>query len=114
MWVRGFEWGYIMKDLHAVKRFKDKTYSAKCINIMARFVQVARHDEGEDIHLQDKDLLNHIDQICTSTENQQLVLLRQRLFEELSQDFPDTEQDGDEIHDHWTISSKLKEWGITH
>ena len=66
-----------------VSRFKNKVLSATCINIMAKFVQVARHIEGEEIHLQDKDVLEHIATIGEQTQNKHLSLLYRRLFEEL-------------------------------
>lgn len=50
---------------------------------MAKFVQVARHIEGEEIHLQDKDVLQHIATIGEKTQNKHLSLLYRRLFEEL-------------------------------
>jgi len=101
--------GLIMKTSEEIARFQGKPFSATCINIMAKFVQVARHEEGEDIHLQDKNILEHISEIGHTTDNQHLILLHKRLFEELDHAFPIKQQQVGQS----TISNTLKSWGFS-
>ncbi len=58
--------------------------SATCINVMARYVQVARREEGIDLHLQDRNILNKISKISEHTNNKRLKLLHQRLLDEVN------------------------------
>lgn len=98
-----------METSKEIARFQNKPYSATCINIMARFVQIARHEEGEKIHLQDKNILSHISQIGQTTDNQHLRLLYQRLFEELRETYPAEQKLATQPR---SFSSTLKSWGI--
>ena len=100
-----------MENGMKVGRFKNKVLSATCINIMAKFVQVARHIEGEEIHLQDKDVLEHIAIIGEKTQNKHLSLLYRRLFEELEAS-KDVEAKPIAKSSSWKFSSILDRIGM--
>ena len=87
--------------------------SATCLNIMAKFVNLARQKEHIDLHLQDKQILSKIEQIASSTNNPQLRLLYDRLIQEMDKQVNTVNVDLDEQVDtkpkaHW-IGSMLKD-----
>jgi len=72
-----------MKNSLQNTRGSRSSLTATCINIMARFVQVARHEEGIELHLQDSHILQKISGIAAHTNNRRLQMLHTRLLEEL-------------------------------
>ena len=79
---------------------------------MAKFVQVARHIEGEEIHLQDKDVLEHIAIIGEKTQNKHLSLLYKRLFEELEASEEVVSKTATKSSSPWNFSSILDRIGM--
>ncbi len=102
-----------MKNRSSLASYKGKPLSATCINMMARFVQVARQQEGKAVHLQDKNILTKISDIAAQTDNQQLLMLHQRLCDELQivqSARLNTNNIQGVVHKS-AVSSKLKDWG---
>ncbi len=60
-------------------------HDATRINMMARFIQIARLDGESDLHLQDKNIVRKITSVAEHTQNPQLKILHERLQAHLKQ-----------------------------
>lgn len=87
-------------------------HDATCINIMARFVQIARLSGESNLRLQDKNIVDKITLIAERTENPQLKILHKRLQEKLRQTAERTnnKQRIDAIELKSDVRSKFAEW----
>ncbi len=98
-----------MNKDESLARFNGVVFNATCINLIARFVQVARHEEMQKIHLQDKNVLAKVSEVAKASDNKHLALLYQRLDEELENL---TAKKAVPHSEPWTVASTLKRWGL--
>lgn len=84
--------------------------NATCINLVARFVQIARHEGELGLRLNDTDIVKKISNIADRTDNRQLKILHNRLQEELTKHEP-AEPLIDEKHEEKSdLKSRFREW----